>query len=69
MRITGKYEIDGDFITVYTEDAIYTIARKTGDWGGVKIGTYMGGCGAVLTAVLLAEWRGKCTEEGTFELR
>ena len=68
MKITGKYEVDDNFITVYTDNALYTIARKTGDWGRLRVGEWAA-CGGVLTAERLAELRGRCTEEGTFELK
>ena len=67
-KITGKYEVDDNFITVYTEDALYTISRKTGNWGRLKVDE-QAACGGKLTAEHLAELRSKCTEEGTFELK
>lgn len=45
MIIHGKYKRDQNFITVYAENCIYTIARATGEWGSVRVGqlTFMGG--------------------------
>lgn len=37
MQIKGFYEVDENFITIYSEDnTIYTIAVNTGDWGSRK---------------------------------
>ena len=65
MRITGKYEADENFTTIYSNNTVYTIA-KNGDWGSVKVGqqTNMG----VLSQDTYDEWVSKCTKEGTFEL-
>ena len=67
MQITGKYEQDQNFTTVYTEDTLYTVARSTGDWSSVKIGDRMAN-GHVLTPDLFQQWKAECTEEGTFNL-
>ena len=67
MQITGKYEQDQNFTTVYTEDTLYTVARSTGDWSSVKIGDRMAN-GYALTPDLFRQWKAECTEEGTFHL-
>lgn len=67
MKIKGKFRKDSNFTTVFAENAIYTIARNSGDWGCVKAG----GClavGGVLTQEIYNKWESKCTESGTFEL-
>lgn len=67
MTITGKYEQDQNFTTVYTEDTLYTIARNTGSWSFRKVGEKLAFSG-ILTPELFKEWKSECTKEGTFEL-
>lgn len=38
MIIIGKYEKDDNFITVYSNNVIYTIARNTVEYGMLKVG-------------------------------
>ena len=66
MRITGKYEFDANFITVYTEDTMYTIARNSGDGGYIKVGDKTAS-GLVITQELFDSWKEECQKEGTFE--
>ena len=67
MKITGKYKVDQNFITVYCDNTVYTIARNTGDGGSVKVGerTFMG---QILTQEAYDKWASECEKEGTFEL-
>lgn len=68
MKITGKYYRDENFTWVFTGDTVYTIARKTGEWGCRKIGKEMF-TGGVLTQRLYDEWAAEAQETGTFELK
>ena len=36
MKIRGNYEQDKNFITMFSNNAVYTISRDTGKWGGVS---------------------------------
>lgn len=67
MTITGRYERDENFTTVYADNRIYTIARNTGDWGCLPVGgtSYVGG---VLTQERYNDLASACSEKGTFEL-
>ena len=66
-KITGKFEKDSNFINVYFDNAIYTIAKNTGDWACVKVGERTA-TGQVLTQEAFDKWASECTEVGTFEL-
>lgn len=68
MTITGKYERDSNFTTVYTDDVMYTIVRKTGEWGFLKIGD-TSATGHVLTQKRFEELKSSCEKEGTFNLK
>ena len=67
QTIKGKYSTDSNFITVYTGDTMYTIARNTSDWGCIKVGdrTFSG---EILTQETFNSWKSECQKEGTFEL-
>lgn len=68
LKITGKYEVDNNFITVYTSDAMYTIPRTAPrNWGFRKIGSDFA-CGGKCTAEFLAEHAARCTKAGSFIL-
>ena len=67
MTVTGKFSRDDNFTTIYTETTMYQVARSTGDWSSVKIGSRMAN-GYVLTPDLFQQWKSECTEEGTFHL-
>ena len=66
-KITGKFEKDDNFTTVYCDDTIYTIAKNTGDWACVKVGERTA-TGQILTQEAFDKWASQCTEVGTFEL-
>lgn len=59
--------MDENFIYVYTEDTLYTIARTTGDWGYIKVGDYVNGI--ALTQRTLDSWKSECEKEDTFVLK
>lgn len=68
MLITGKYERDDNFTTIYSNNTVYTIARGTGDWGSLKVGK--SACvGGVLAQERYNELESQCVKEGTFELK
>ena len=67
MRVTGKYEKDQNFIRVYSNNTVYTIARNSGEWGALKVGE----CdrqGNVLTLKQFKAWENACEKTGTFVL-
>lgn len=66
MTITGKFEKDANFTTIYTADTMYQIARN-GDWGSVKVGNRTAS-GFILTPEFFKQWKAECAEEGTFNL-
>lgn len=68
MKVTGKYKVDHDFITLYSDNAMYTIARNTGEWGCLKVGD-TSATGHTLTQEQYNMWCMQCTKEGTFNLR
>ncbi len=68
MKIYGNFEKDQNFITVYSENRIYKIARSTGDWGFVRVGE-MTATGHVLDQETYDKWASECSETGTFELQ
>ena len=41
MRVTGKYEKDQNFIRVYSNNTVYTIASNSGEWGALKVGEHV----------------------------
>lgn len=67
MKITGKYTVDQNFITVFSDNKVYTIARNSGDWGclAVNNNAYIGG---KLTQETYDKWEAECDREGTFTL-
>lgn len=68
MQIVGKYEKDSNFVTVYANNAMYTIARNTGDWGCLRVGE-ISATGHKFTQEQYDARCSQCTKEGTFELR
>lgn len=67
MTIRGRYEEDENFITVYADNRIYTIAKNSGNWSSVGTGerAYIGG---VLTQKRFNELASACSKEGVFKL-
>ena len=68
MTITGAYTRDANFITIYTADTLYTVARNTGEWSYIKVSDCLPD-GHILTPEIFQEWKAECTETGTFELK
>ena len=67
MTITGKFEKDKNFIRVYSDNAVYEIARNSGEWSTLKVGE----CdrqGNKLTPETYKAWESACEKTGTFEL-
>lgn len=67
MKIKGKYKTDDNFISVYTENTLYTLAHNSSDWGCVKVGE-RSATGHILNRETFEKWKAECTKEGTFEL-
>ena len=65
--ITGKFEKDSNFITVYADNRMYTIARATRECGSVAVGEDFA-CGGTLTQEAYDEMASKCKKIGTFEI-
>lgn len=67
-RITGNYETDNNFVTIYADDnRLYTIARATGEWGSVGVGEITG-MARLLTLEYFDAGRAACTDSGIFVL-
>lgn len=66
-KINGIYKTDNNFITVYADNRMYTIARSTGDWASVAVGQRMAN-GFVFTQEIYDQWSSECTQMGTFEI-
>lgn len=66
MIITGKFESDSNFITVYTENKVFTLAFG-GDQGSVDVPGYSAYY-TPLTKEWLAAAAAECTETGTFRV-
>lgn len=67
MKITGKYKVDQNFISIYTNNAVYDIARKTREWGCLKVGE-RAACGIIYDQETHERYMNECTKEGTFDL-
>ena len=67
MEIQGRYTKNENFIMVYTEDTLYTIARNTGEWGSRKIGE-LTATGHLLDRETFEKLKAECSKEGTFEI-
>ena len=67
MKITGKYYADDNFICLFKNATMYTIARNTGDWGRVTVGGYTA-YGQKVTQADFDRWIANADQEGTFEL-
>jgi hypothetical protein len=67
MKITGKYEIDENFTTVYSNNTIYTIANATDSYSKVSVGQKTA-LGQILTQEAYYKMASECEEEGSFEI-
>lgn len=67
MKITGKYYADDNFIYLFKNATMYTIARNTGDWGSVTVGEHTA-YGQKVTQADFDRWIANADQEGTFEL-
>lgn len=68
MRIKGKYTKDDNFIDVYCDNAVYTIARNTGEWGVLKVGE-RSAMGQILDQATYDKLAAQCEKAGEFVLR
>lgn len=68
MEIRGKYTRDENFTDVYCNNAVYTIARATGDWGVLRVGE-RSAMGQILDQATYNRLAAEAEKEGTFELR
>ena len=66
-KITGKFEKNNNFINIYCNNTMYTVARNTGDWSCIKVGERIA-TGHILTQEIYDKLVSECTEVGTFEL-
>jgi hypothetical protein len=66
-KITGKYEKDENFITVFVEEekAIYVMARNSSDYGCGKVGQHLAD-GRLFTQEMFDTWSAECDRVGTF---
>ncbi len=68
MTITGKYEVDKNFTTVYSNNRIYTIPRNARhNWGSIAVGE-LSATGHPITQEFYDNCVAECSREGTFEL-
>lgn len=67
MTVTGCYTKDSNFITVYSGDVMYTIARNTGEWGNVRVGGTFAN-GRTFTKADYERLKEECDNVGTFTL-
>jgi hypothetical protein len=67
MKIVGKYERDQNFTTVYSGNAMYTIARATGEWARCLVGEQTAS-GRTLTKETYDKWESQCEHIGEFTL-
>lgn len=67
MTIYGKYTIDTNWIIMFCDNTIYTVARNSGDWGSITVGetAYVGG---ILTQEAYNEMASKADKVGTIVL-
>lgn len=62
MTITGKYNVDNNFITVFENDTYYCLPRNNhSTWGSAKVGER-------ISRAMYDRYESECTQTGTFEL-
>lgn len=67
MTIQGHYKKDDNFITVFCDGVMYTIARNTGDWGALKVGK-RAATGQLFAKEEYDRMVAECDQFGAFEL-
>jgi len=67
MRVRGCYTKDSNFITLFSSDTMYTIARNTGEWGSVRVGGTFAN-GRTFTKADYERMKEDCDQVGTFVL-
>lgn len=67
MIIKGLYKKDNNFITVFSDDTMYTIARNSGEWGFVKVGGTLA-TGQKFSKSDYEKFKKECTKVGIFTL-
>jgi hypothetical protein len=67
MRVRGCYTKDSNFITLFSSDVMYTIARCTGEWRSVKVGGTFAN-GQPFTKADYERMKEECDQVGTFVL-
>jgi len=67
MTVTGCYTKDSNFITVYSGDVMYTIARGTGEWRSVRVGGTFAN-GRPFTKADYERFKEECDNVSTFTL-
>lgn len=68
MKISGKYTQDDDFVTIFSDDTMYTIDKGTLDCGTWHIGDVLP-TGDVLTREAFDARREQCLDAGDFVLQ
>ena len=66
MLLTGKFEVDDNFITLFADNKVYTLAYG-GDWGSVEV-PGKSAFGLPLTQKWYDDCVAKCTKTGTFRV-
>lgn len=67
MRVRGCYTKDSNFITLFSNDTMYTIARNTGEWRSVRVGGTFAN-GRPFTKADYERFKEECDQVGTFVL-
>lgn len=62
LRVTGACDIDDNFVYLYTATHLFTVARKSGDWGCCRAGD------GNYTLETHERYRSRCTETRTLTL-
>ena len=62
LRLTGEFEIDSNFIYLYTPSYLFTVARATGEWGCRRAGS------GRYTLEAHERYRSQCAEKRTLTL-
>ena len=67
MRVRGCYTKGSNFITLFSSDVMYIIARNTGGWGSVRVGGTFAN-GQPFTKADYERLKEDCDQVGTFVL-